>query len=118
MTYGSFNISGLQNGLASGNQNSLGPFAVPFSATTFQETITVNTTATIAVPATALGVAIIPPLAGSAHSLTFKTVSGDTGVYISAVSPTVIEFDLANGHVPSNIYLVSSGSIAVTVQFL
>ncbi|MGA9527150.1 MAG: hypothetical protein WBS24_03430 [Terriglobales bacterium] len=116
MSNGFFSIQGQQTGTAQGSRVPLGPFNVPFGDVTDIQTVTVNTTATIAVPAGALGVAITPPIGNTTPSLKFKTVSGDQGTFIGPGQPTVIEFDPAN--LPADVYLVSGGSVVVVVQFL
>jgi hypothetical protein len=117
VSYGSFYINGLQTGTPSGGQQSLGPFAIAFGDVIDTQTWTVNTSSTIPVPATALGVWIVPPT-GSTVALSMKTVSGDTGIYIDPGQPTFINFDVTTPHLPSNLYLVSASSVAVVVQFV
>jgi len=117
MTIGSINISGLQTNLAGGGQQSVGPYSVPMSATQDSQSITVNTTATVAVPSTAYGVIVNGPASGTT-TIEIKTVSGDTGIFIDPTGlPTVICFDHKTPHVPSNLYLVSGASVVVNVQF-
>jgi hypothetical protein len=75
----------------------------------------VNTTATVAVPADTLGVAIIPPIGNSSPSLKVKTLSSDSGIFLAPGQPTLISFDPDN--MPSDIYLVSGSSVTVQIQF-
>lgn len=115
MSYGFFSIQGQQINTQQGGRQPLGSFTVPFGSVVDVQTITVDTTATIPVPAGALGVAIIPPAGNTTPSLKFKTVSGDSGTFIAPGVPSVIEFDPDN--LPANIYLMSGGSVSVVVQF-
>ena len=115
MSYGFFSIQGQQINTQQGSRQPLGSFTVPFGSVVDVQTVTVDTTVTIPVPAGALGVAIIPPAGNTTPSLKFKTVSGDSGVFIAPGVPSVIEFDPDN--LPTNIYLVSGGSVSVVVQF-
>jgi hypothetical protein len=55
---------------------------------------TINGATTVTVPATALGVVIVPP-AGSALVKTYKGVSGDTGIATSAIGTTVFVWTAA-----------------------
>jgi hypothetical protein len=51
-------------------------------------------------------------------TLKMKTVSGDSGTFISTQQPTEIQWDTVNGEVPADLYLVvAGGSIEVVVQF-
>jgi hypothetical protein len=113
---GFYSIQGIQTGTAQGGRVPLGPFNVPFGDVTDIQTVTVNTTATIAVPAGAQGVSISPPPGNLTPSLKFKTVSGDSGTFIGPGTPSVIQFDPEN--LPADIYLVSGGSVVVAVQFI
>jgi hypothetical protein len=115
VSYGFFSIQGQQINTQQGGRNPLGPFNIPFGDITDTQTVTVNTTATIAVPAGCGGVCIIPPAGNTTPSLKFKTISGDSGTFIAPGVPTVIEFDPDN--MPTNLYLVSGGSVVVVVQF-
>jgi hypothetical protein len=52
-------------------------------------------------------------------TLKVKTVSGDSGTFISTQQPTMYEWDVENSEVPANLYLVvAGGSITLGVQFL
>jgi hypothetical protein len=118
---GYFSIQGYQIETAAANRTNLGPYNVSFGPVT--DITTYNFTAgttTISVPISSYGVAIIPPIGAPPAGVTlkFKTNSGDSGDFISTAQPFVMEWDRANSHVPANIYLVSSGNIAVVVQFL
>jgi hypothetical protein len=121
VTYGYFSVSGAQTGTAAVGRQTIGPFNVPFGdiSEVVTDTLSAGTT-TIAVPTGALGVAVIPPIGSPPAGVTLKikTVSGDSGIYISTSQPTIIEFDSTNSEVPANVYLVASGSITVAVQFL
>lgn len=117
MTYGSFNVAGIQFPTEGSGSVPLGPFGIAFSNTAQTTTVTVNTTSTVSVPSTAGGVAIIPNT-GNVGTIKFKTVSGDSGTYISPNAPSFIEFDTINSEVPANIYLVTSVSTQITLQFL
>lgn len=117
MTYGSFNVAGIATPTTGTGYQPLGPFAIPFSNTSEVLTVVVNTTLTVPVPSSAGGVAIIPPPANT-NTLTFRTVNGDTGTFLSPQSPSFIEFDTVTPHVPSNIYLVSGASLTLVLQFL
>lgn len=115
MTYGTWQLAGVQSGTAQGGQTSLGPFAIAFGPVTEVSPVLVNTTATVSIPATAAGVCIIPPIGNTTPSIKFKTVSGDSGTFIDPGQPTLVQFDANNQ--PANLYLVSGSSVTVTVQF-
>ena len=67
---------------------------------------------TIAVPTGAIGVVIVPPVAGGIV-IKFKTVIGDTGTPIPQASPSPVLFDPAN--VPADIYLnAASNTVGYT----
>jgi hypothetical protein len=117
LTFGALYMNGIQQALPGEGIQGIGPFAVPCSGVQDTQTVTVNTSSTIAIPATAQGVIITPP-AGSTVHLTQKTNSGDTGTRINPGGPTFLNFDLVNTAVPSNLYLVSASSVAVVVQFI
>lgn len=118
MSFGSFYVTGLQTGTPNGGQQSLGPFAVAFSDTNDTQTYVVDTTQTVPVPSSALGVWIIPPLSTGTFSLSVRTVPGDTGIFIAPDSPTYIAFDEVTPNIPSDLFLVSGGSTLVTIQFV
>ena len=119
LSFGSFYVSGLQTGTPSGGQQSLGPFAIAaFSDTNDTQSVVVNTTATVNVPASALGVWIIPPLSTGTVSLSVRTVIGDTGIFIAPDSPTYLAFDEITPNIPAELYLVSGGNVTVTIQFV
>lgn len=118
MSFGSFYISGLQTGIPSGGQQSLGPFTIAFSDTADTQTLICNTTLTVPVPPSALGVWIIPPLVTGTFSLSVRTVPGDSGIYIAPDGPTYINFDAITPNIPANLYFNSGGSVPVTVQFV
>lgn len=113
-TFGAVYIQGIQIALPGGGNQNIGPFAIPASGVQDTQTVTVDTTATIAVPSTAQGVVLIPPSGGTV-GWAFRTVSGDTGTHLSKSLPSVITFDPTNE--PSNIYLASVGSVEIVAQF-
>lgn len=115
MTYGTWQLAGVQSGTGSGGEVYLGPYAVAFGSAQKSIPFVVNTTATVPVPTGALGVCIVPPIGNTTPSLSVKTVSGDTGIRIAPGGPTLIEFDSAA--VPSNIYLVSGSNVTVQLIF-
>lgn len=122
MSNGYFSIQGYQVQTASGGRSDLGPFNIPFGTVgeTLTETLTPGTT-TIAVPAGSKGVAVIPPIGAPPAGVTLKlkTVSGDSGSFISTQQPSLLEWDTVNNEVPADIYLVcAGGDITVGVQFL
>jgi len=49
---------------------------------------------TVTVPATAVGVTIVPP-AGSANAKTLKGIAGDTGILLNPAVPTSLAFTAA-----------------------
>lgn len=118
---GYFTIQGYQVGTPAANRVNLGPFNMPFGTVTDvqQFALTAGTT-TIPVPDGTLGVAIIPPIGAPPGGVTlkFKTVPGDSGTFISTSTPSLMQWDEANEQEPTNIYLVASGNITVTVQLL
>ncbi len=115
MSYGTFQLAGIQSGTSKGGEVYLGPYAVAFGSAAQVQQVVVNTTATVAVPTGALGVCIIPPIGNTTPSVSVKTVSGDTGIFVNPGAPSLLEFDSA--HLPSNIYLVSGSNVTVQVQF-
>jgi hypothetical protein len=114
VTNGFFNVIGTQTGTPGGGFSQLGPFAIDFGAEVAVASYTFNGSITIAVPATSLGVWIIPT--PTITTLSARTVLGDTGITISPVSPSYLNW--TNAAVPSNLYLVSGSSLAVTVHFV
>lgn len=122
MTNGYFTLAGYQVGTPAGNRTNLGPFNFPASdVTNVQELTLAPGTTTIPVPGGSFGVAIIPPIGAPPAGVTLKskTVSGDSGDFISTEAPSLLEWDVTNGHVPADLYLVvAGGNITVTVQFL
>jgi hypothetical protein len=122
MSNGYFSIQGYQVETAAVGRSNLGPFNIPFGTVTetLTETLAAGT-ATIPVPAGSKGVAIIPPIGAPPAGVTLKlkTVSGDSGSFISTEQPSLLEWDTTNSEVPADIYLVvAGGSITVGVQFL
>lgn len=118
MTFGFFQLAGVQSGVAAGGASYLGPYAIPFGSVFQVQQVVVNTTATIAVPLEADGVCIIPPIGNTTPSIQWSTVSlanASAGNYIAPGQPSLWEFDEANH--PSNIYLNSGGNVTVQVQF-
>lgn len=122
MTTGFFSVQGTQKGTAAGNQQTLGPYNVPFgSVSDVTESILAPGTTAFPVPGGSNGVAIIPPIGSPPGGVVMKmkTVLGDSGTPISTQQPTLLEWDIVNvGQVPANLYLVvSGGGIIVVVQF-
>lgn len=117
MTYGTWQLAGVQSGTPQAGETSLGPFAIAFGPVTSVQPVVVNTTATVAVPANAAGVCIIPPIGNTTPTLGFSTTSSAnaTAQYIDPGQPSLIQFDSA--HQPANVYLVSGSSVTVVVQF-
>ena len=116
MANGFFSMQGTQVFTQQGGRNGLGPFNIPFGPITDTSTYTVNTTATIPVPATALGVVIIPPTANTTPTVAMSLVSSGSTFNIGPGTPTEIQFDPA--HMPANLYLLSGSSVAIVVQFV
>lgn len=119
--YGSWAVQGIQDFTPSGLTIALGPYTVAFSACQSAVVYTVNGTTTISVPTspTPAGVAVIPPINTGTVAVTLKFNSGDTGVHIDPAGPTIVNFDNTNpGNVPANMYLVTTASTNVLVQFL
>lgn len=121
-TFGALYIQGQQLNLPGGGPQAIGPFALPASGV--QSIVTVNlvdNTVTVPVPTTAAGypynatgVLLVPQ--GITIEFQYKTVSGDTGIHGSPAYPSFLAFDLNN--MPSNIYLTSTGTVSVVLQFL
>jgi hypothetical protein len=65
----------------------------------------------IPVPATALGVTIVPP-PGSTNTKTLKGVTGDTGIGVDPASPIVLKFTAAQ---IANIGITSGGVETLTL---
>lgn len=116
MSNGFFSIAGTQTAAPNEGSQILGPFSVNFSAVIAIVPVTVNTSATVPVPAGAHGVFVIPPLGNLTPTLVYKTTSGDTGLRINPGNVTYHDFDLAA--VPANVYLVSGSSVPVVLQFV
>lgn len=117
MSYGTFQIAGVQSGTGAGGQAILGPYAIPFGSAFDVQQVVVNTTATIPVPSGAAGVCICPPIGNTTPSVEWSSVSSANaaGNYIAPGVPSLWEFDSA--HLPADIYLVSGGNVTVQVQF-
>jgi hypothetical protein len=118
---GFFSIQGRQVATPAANSQTVGPFNIPFSptASVFSGSLGAGTT-TDPVPAGSFGCVIIPPIGNPPGGVTLKmkTVSGDSGTFISTQQPTEIQWDTVNGEVPADLYLVvAGGSIEVVVQF-
>jgi hypothetical protein len=122
VTTGYFSIQGYQLNTSTSQRTNLGPFNVPFSGVTDITELTLPTgTTTIGVPGGSNGVAIIPPIGSPPVGVTmkFKTVSGDSGTFISTAEPFLMQWDVTTPNVPANIYLVvAGGSILTVIQFL
>lgn len=118
MTFGTFQIAGVQSGTGAGGEIQLGPYAIAFGPVAQQQQVVVNTTATIPVPATSLGVCVVPPIGNTTPTLEWSTVSGANAAnnFINPGGPSIWEWDSA--HVPANLYLVSGSSVTVQVTFL
>lgn len=114
-------IQGLQINLP--GQQSVGPYSIPASGTQqVVQAVLVASTVTVTVPTvaagypeSATGALIIPPTGGTV-AWSYKTTSGDTGIHGSPLYPSVLSFDPAN--MPTTLYLVSTGTVTLTVQFL
>ena len=117
MTFGTWQLAGVQSGTSEGGTSTLGPYAVAFGSARQVQQVVVNTTATVAVPTGSSGVCVIPPIGNSTPAIQWSTVStgNASGNYINPGGPSLWEWDL--GHVPSNLYLVSGGNVTVQVQF-
>ena len=117
MTYGTWQLAGVQSGTGSGGEIYLGPYAVAFGSAQKSIPFAVNTTATVPVPAGALGVCIIPPIGNTTPTLEFSMVSlaNAAGNFIHPGAPSLIEFDPAN--LPSDIYLVAGSNVTVQLIF-
>lgn len=124
-TFGALYFQGQQLNLPGGGPQSIGPFAIPASG--IQEIVTVklaDSTVTTVVPTTAAGYAynaqglvLIPPVGGTvAWVYSAYMVPSDSGLSGSPQYPTVLTFDPAN--MPTNIYLFSSGTVSIVLQFL
>jgi len=118
---GYFSIQGYQINPVSSQRTNLGIFSVPYGGVTFvEEFARTSGTTTIPISSSSFGVAIIPPIGSPPMGVTLKmkTVSGDSGIFISTAEPTLVEWDTTNSEVPTDLYLVASGNITVTVQYL
>ena len=118
-TFGALYIQGQQTNLPGGGIQGIGQFAVPASGT--QDTPTCQCTAastfTLALPTSIapVGALVIPPSTASG-TIKIKTVSGDSGIFVSPSYPTWICFDPSN--LPTNLYITCSVSQAIVVQFI
>lgn len=115
MANGQLQITGLQTFLPSGAQSQLGPYTVPFTAT---ESDTLTSLAsgnnTIAVPATAGGVLLIPQV-GNTIAVTIKGIAADTGLPLSLVYPFLWEF--AAPGAPSSFVLNAASAVSLVIRF-
>ena len=105
---GTISISGTISGDVGGGKT-IGPFSIA-PATPIVDTthVTLSSGAnTITVPTTANGVVIVPPT-NNAQTLTLKGVTGDTGVAISKINPTLLPFDTSP---PANFCLTAGGTV-------
>ena len=118
MSFGTFQLAGVQSGTSKGGEVYLGPYAGAFGSAAQVQQVVVNTTATVPVPTGALGVCVMPPVGNTTPSVQWSTVSlanAAAGNYIAPGVPSLWEFDAA--HLPSNIYLNSGSNVTVQVQF-
>jgi hypothetical protein len=125
VSFGAFYINGLQTGLPGGNQQSLGPFAIPFAdvQAVYQEVLGSGANyITPPQPADlsgnmANGVWIIPP-DGNTVTLLLQGAPTDTGFYINPQTPTYLPFDTVTPNYPAQIVLTASGAVTIVLQFV
>lgn len=121
-TFGALYIQGQQLNLPGGGPQSVGPFALPASGVQSIVTVPVaNDSNDVAVPTLAAGyaydatgVVIIPPTGGTVPVQIALVIN--QYFYINPEYPSFIAFDPNN--MPSNLYVKSTGTVAVVAQFL
>ncbi len=108
---GSLTVNGTQTGAPSSpSGRALGSFNIPMGVCDETADVFLASGAnTVTVPAASVGAVLVPPAAG-VETLILKGVTGDTGVPISAVNPTVLTWDAA----PASFCLTSSTAVATT----
>lgn len=109
---GSFQITSTAFAIQSGTKQ-IGPLTITGTATLGEvHDFTPATGAnTVTVPTTATAVIIVPATSNTA-TLTIKGVTGDTGVAISKVNPTVLSFDAT----PPASFVLTAGAGAANVE--
>lgn len=88
----------LQESVLKNNNSPLYPQLVTLTGTTFSA---------VAIPTKAGGVIIQPP-AGNTATLTIKGITGDTGIAINKLAPTMLVFDTTP---PATLGMVASATI-------
>lgn len=116
-TFGAVYLSGQQMALPGGGVQGIGPFAIPASGVQDTNTWNISTSPiSVGVPNGAQGVLLIPPVGGVTAWL-FKTVSADTGTFLSPSLPSFVCFDLNN--IPAHIFMLTgAGTTTITAQFV
>lgn len=113
---GSFTISSSSFAIQSGAKT-IGPITVTGSAQLGEvhDFTPASGANTVTVPTTATAIIIVPATTNTA-TLTIKGVTGDTGVAISKVNPTILSFDTSP---PASFVLTAgAGAGAVEVSFI
>lgn len=110
---GSWRIYGAVTGLTSGTRAVDVSIAVGAGVDgTIQQSFAVATFGAIAVPTGCTAMLIIPP-AGNVGTITLKGVTGDTGIALSKVKPTVLALDGAPA-----VGLLCSALTVCTIVFM
>jgi hypothetical protein len=102
-------LTSLPGGSVSQSTNIPGNSSNEYNVTTLTPASGANT---ITVPSFAAG-AIIRPASTNTQTLTLKGVTGDTGVAISKINPTVISFDTSP---PANFVLTAGGAFSTILE--
>ena len=112
---GTITIIGSVTGLASGTKTISGTISSSAAVGTISDTVLASGANTITVPSGATAVVIQPP-SGNTILVTFKGVSGDTGVALHKTQPSVIALDSS---VTSFVLTAASGfSSATEISFV
>lgn len=107
---GVVSITGSVTGLPTGSKT-LGPLTIQSSTangSTIEVALTVSTAVTVTIPTVGgnCTAVVFCPASSNTNSLTLKGVTGDTGIAISKVNPTVIPLDTS----PAASFVVAVGT--------
>lgn len=114
MALGSIAITGTITGLTGGSRTIAPPVISSTTAVDEVRTIALAGNTTINIPTGAVACVITPP-ANNTTQLTFKGVSGDTGLRISRTHPTMIALETLTPSVPTT-FVLHAGSPGINVE--
>lgn len=120
MALGSVAITGTITGLTGGSRTISPAVITSTSAVDSVQSVTLPSASNyqVSIPTGASAVIIAPPHTNT-KQLTFKGVSGDTGLRISPNHPTLIALDSITASPPTSFYLYAQApGFAVEISFL